>query len=174
MWTICVCSSGPYYLKWSRGEAEFTEQSWWEGCPCRSRTTVLRPWIASHSSAWKREVGIRPLCRGADNTVPDGSALWPVTPEVMGWGESEQRPGFKDCLWSSSFFHGTRGSLIEEPPPQTPSVRCLTPKSDCCREAQGEEWNKGTKTEWRVPFCSCVAQLRYYFLQLLVIFGIYR
>lgn len=60
-------------------------------------------------------------------------------PEVTGSEQSERRPVVKDSLWSSSFFQRTRGSLIEGPPPKTPSARSLTPENDRWCELQGEE-----------------------------------
>lgn len=48
------------------------------------RKVFLRPSIASHCSAWMPRVAVRPLRHRADNTPPDGSLLWPVTPRSRG------------------------------------------------------------------------------------------
>lgn len=48
------------------------------------RKVFLRPSIASHCLAWMPRVAVRPLRRRADNTPPDGSLLWPVTPRSRG------------------------------------------------------------------------------------------
>lgn len=75
----------PHYQTWSEGEVEFMKLGGCsERCFCRSRAAVLRPSIASRSSAWMQRVSVRPLRHRADNTAPDGCVLWPVTPGSRG------------------------------------------------------------------------------------------
>lgn len=80
-------------------------------------------------------------------------------PEVRGSELSEQRPAFKDYSRSSSFTQKTRGSLIEGPPPQTPSARSLTPKIDRCGELQGAERLVMNKKEWDVIIFAVLLKL---------------
>lgn len=55
------------------------------------RKVFLRPSIASHCPAWMLRVAVHPLRHRADNTPPDGSLLWPVTPRS--WGQSRVNRG---------------------------------------------------------------------------------
>lgn len=52
---------------------------------------ILRPSMASRSSAWMQRGAVRPLHHRADNTAQYGSALWPVTPGS--WGQSRVNRG---------------------------------------------------------------------------------
>lgn len=75
-----IKTTDPHHQTWSKGEVEFIKLGeCTERCLCWSWSAVLRPPVASHSSAWMQKVGVCPLRHRADNTAPDGSVLWPVT-----------------------------------------------------------------------------------------------
>lgn len=82
-WSSSIKKTGPHYRTRSEGKVEFIKLG---GCSerCWSRPAVLLPSIASRSSAWMQRVAVRPLGHRADNTAPDGSVLWPVTPRSRG------------------------------------------------------------------------------------------